>query len=146
LKHISYNILFRLGIMSLAVNGVILVFALSANKDYIGIPRLETGDTNAQIAAACIVTMPVSDSGGPAVSFGTISVTLREGDTAYLQISALEHKVQSYTRLQYRCDRSIVDVSNDRFRTRIAARAKGQTMLEALTDSGLIPVCLVTVE
>jgi hypothetical protein len=140
------KILFRAGVASLAVNIVLLVYSAASGKSYFTVPRIERRGAEPYLAAACIVSLPLPDYDGPALSFGTISLTLRQGDTAYLQFSTLKYNRQTNKTFQYRCDRTVVEVTTDNGRAAIKALSTGETMLEALTEGGVIPVCLVTVE
>jgi hypothetical protein len=135
------------GMVSIAVNVVVFSFSAGSGDDYLIIPRLVSGEDGEQLAAACVVTVPVPEYGMPLVSFGTISFALKEGDTAYLQVSVLQDKRQSFTRLPYMCDRSVIEVTQDRRRTIIKAIAKGETLMEVFDEQGnRIPVCHVTVQ
>ncbi|GHV06744.1 hypothetical protein FACS189485_15790 [Spirochaetia bacterium] len=139
------KVVFVVAGVSLVINALLITISFSIKKDFIAIPKLEKD--RGEYAAACIVTAPAGDVFNAGVTFGTISIVMEKGDTAYLQISTLADKHQSYTRLQYVCDREVVSVSNDRFRTAITALATGETLLEAFDDQGgKIPVCLVTVK
>jgi hypothetical protein len=144
--HRVKKIVFAAGVVSLAINAVLLVYGIASGKSYFAVPRIENSGEEPYLIAACIVALPLPDYDGPALSFGTLSLTLRVGDTAYLQFSTLENSRQTNTAFRYRCDSTVVEVTGDNGRTIIKALSAGETMLEAVTPDGVIPVCIVTVE
>jgi hypothetical protein len=83
------KILFRAGIVSLVINAVLLVYGIASGKSYFAVPRIENSGEEPYLTAACIVALPLPGYDGPALSFGTLSLTLRVGDTAYLQFSTV---------------------------------------------------------
>jgi hypothetical protein len=141
---LSRKILFRTGIISLTINLALLVYGIASGKSYFAVPRIEQRGAD-YLTAACIVSLPLPDYDRPALSFGTLCLTLRQGDTAYLQFSILEYYRQSNKSFHFRCDRTVLEVTNGNGRTMVKALSPGETMLEALTGGGVIPLCLVAV-
>ena len=131
--------------LSLAFNLVLLLFVLAVNNDYIAIPKLSRDIP--EYAAACVVTAPAREDLSSFISFGPLRISARTGDLLGIQISAYMGKQQSFTRLRYVYDKSILDVRNDSRRTLIKALSPGESFLEAVDVSGeRIPIAYITVQ
>lgn len=119
---------------------LLLVCALSAQRSFIAYPAMDTEEQR-YTTAACLVSVP---EGAPVV-FSPVEFTLRSGETAALQFSALREGRQLTISIDPLYDRAVVSVEQSAYGLLITAHTPGGAVLQTLTSSGIRDIAVVTV-
>ncbi|MDR2661832.1 MAG: hypothetical protein LBC31_02410 [Treponema sp.] len=130
-------------IVSLIVNvlfTLLLVFAAVSKHSVITYQAMDTEDRR-YAAAVCVVSIPEDGL----VVFSPVSITLRSGETAALQFSAIREGNQLTLSLDPLYDREIVSVTPGPYGLLITGKNAGEAVLQTLTPEGIRDIAVVTV-
>jgi len=94
-------------------------------------------------SAAQIVSIP--DDGVSSAAFGPFDLTIRLGDSAYIQISAIRERVQQSLLLSGIYDTRIVELKQARYGVRVSALSIGETAIQSITSKGVTTLAVVKV-
>jgi hypothetical protein len=128
------NIIFLLLLLSLLALEKPESFAFYAPADHSAGPA-------AYAAAACIVSYPQ----GADVSLSPPELTLRAGDRAGIQFSAVRDRRQTNLGIEALYDRSIISVERSGYGLVVHALKPGETMMQIFAESGVRDVAFITV-
>jgi hypothetical protein len=129
-------ILFAVFLLSVFFNVLIIVSALANTSAFFSYRKTDNYFSGAQV---------VSVPEGRQVEFGIITVSLLEGDTAYLQYSVISRDGQVNYNNQYLFDGGIVNVENDFFGIRITALKEGEALLQVFSNNGFSNIANIIV-
>jgi hypothetical protein len=138
----GYRVIRVLGLIYLAVNVVLLIAHSLSDKDYLVIRKPEAG----QYAAYSIVNAPARFDHAGALTFVPFALDLRQGDSAFIQSGVRKNGLQRDSSFSFSYDKIVISVKSKKTGAVITATAPGQTLLEAVVDGNITPVCLITVK
>jgi hypothetical protein len=140
MKHLK-TILCVISLLGNAVFIFIVISAFAASVSSLSFHDMNT-ETTPYTTAAALVSFP-SETGS--VVYGPVSITLATGDRAVLQISAVTGKRQANRLITALYDHSVISSAETGFGIVITALKAGTTVLQTLTEEGIVDIAAVTV-
>ena len=127
--------------VSLAVNVLFLCFIfLALSQKTSSLSFYDPGDR--YFHAAAVAGVPEDST---AVLFNAVEITLRPGQTASLQFSAVSSRRQANFLIQALYDHTVIAVSHTGFGILITALAPGETVMQSLWEDGFRDLARVRV-
>jgi hypothetical protein len=132
-------VLAALFVLSLCFNffTAFLVFARKGGSAFLSYEAPGSG----YVSGAAVISVP---EGGSA-EFGAVSISLFEGEAAFLQFSLMRDGVQANWSNRYLFDGGIVSVEDAPFSAKITALKEGEALLQTFSNGGFRDIALVTV-
>jgi hypothetical protein len=131
--------------VSLLLNALGLLFialALSGHTASLAFYDMDRSASASYTTAAVVVSFPSSQANAV---LGPVEISLKKGQRAALQFSAVSQKQQANYLLTSLYDRSILRVEQTGFGIIITALEAGETAMQSLSDSGVITIAAVSV-
>jgi hypothetical protein len=122
--------------ISAIFNLVIIFFMIFNTSSFLSYKKLDNYFSGAQL---------VSVPKGRLVEFGAVTVSLQEGDVAYLQYSAMMEGDQLNYSNRYLYDGNIIRVEDDAFGVKITAIKEGEALLQVFSNDGFSNVANIIV-
>jgi hypothetical protein len=122
--------------ISLVFNLAIVFFMIFNTSSFLSYKKIDNYFSGAQL---------VSVPKGRRVEFGTVTVSLQEGDVAYLQYSAMLEGDQLNYSNRYLYDGNIIRVEDDAFGVKITAVKEGEALLQVFSNDGFSNVANIIV-
>jgi hypothetical protein len=130
-------------IISIALNVLFCAFlglALTVKSASLSVYNLDERD-NPRLTAAVAVNAPTSQT----VVFNAVEITLKKGEQAALQFSALTRGRQTNWLITTLYDHEVIAVEPTGYGVIITALREGRTVMQTLSEDGFKDVALVTV-
>ena len=130
--------------VSLVMNAIFfLVLALTLSRRMSSVSFLDNdSETTRYATGVCIASVPR----GGSVVFGTVELTIKQGEEASLQFSSVMEKTQSNIALEVLYDRAVLRVERSPYGLTVKALAPGTALLQTVTQDGIRDVASVIVE
>ncbi|MCL2381223.1 MAG: hypothetical protein FWC64_06470 [Treponema sp.] len=125
--------------VSLSLNALsiaLVIGAVSANTATLSFYPKEAG-----ITAAVIVSVPPDST----VTFNPVEITMRTGESAFLQIASAIDGRQANWLVQALYDRHVISTSPNASGVTITAVAAGECVMQTLTNDGIMDVAIIRV-
>jgi hypothetical protein len=127
---------------SLVLNGLfILFFCFALTRRTASVSFYEPPGPPDRLTAAALATVPGSGS----VVFTTVELAMKTGESAALQISAVTGGRQSNLLINALYDHRVISVQHTGFGMLITALESGETVMQALDESGFRDIARITV-
>lgn len=131
-------------VISLLLNGLVFLFtvlALSRHTASFSFYDMGGTDHAAYTTAAAVVSFPR----GGNVLLGPVEITLKRGQSASLQFSAVSQNRQANYLITALYDRGVLKVDQNGFGIVITALEAGETTMQTLSDGGITDIARVRV-
>jgi hypothetical protein len=132
-------------VLSLVVNGLfVALFALALNAKTAALSFMNLDAPEEPfVTSAVVVSFPARS--GPVV-FGPVDISLKQGEHAALQFSAVVDKRQSNFIVTALYDHSVIQITETGFGVLLTAVNTGETVLQILSENGFRDIAVITVE
>jgi hypothetical protein len=134
----KFKVLFAVSLLFNLLFVLLFVFAASAKINRVSFHPPD-GDF---VAAAAVVCVPKSGS----VSFDLIEISLKPGDTAFLQFSVISSNAQSNLLFNALYDPGIVSVTRSGPGVEIRALKEGTALMQTFSNDGIKDIALIEVK
>ena len=131
------TLLFGLSLLCNALFIGLVINSLTSNAASFSFNRMDGG-----MASAVVVSVPLSSG---AVTFNPVEITLRKGESAFLQIASVIDGRQANWIIQVLYDHNLIAVSKNAFGITITAIETGECVMQTLTNHGIIDVAIIRI-
>ena len=131
------TLLFGVSLLCNALFIGLVISTLTSTTASLSFHRMNRGMTS-----AVVVSVPLSSQ---AVTFNPVEITLRKGESAFLQIASVVEGRQANWIIKALYDHRIIAVSINAFGITITAFDTGECSIQTLTNHGIRDVALIRV-
>ena len=133
------TLMLSLSLFGNALAVLFVVSALTSATANISLYRMEGG-----ISSAMIVSIPLGSEAATA-TFGPVEITLRRGESAFLQFASVVEGRQANWIIQALYDHRVIDVSQNPTGITITGIDSGTCLLQTLTNDGIIDIAIIRI-